>query len=128
MARRSVARDGRESRSILPREPSPDAGLRLDRLPPHLQARLGPLLRPPAPAARVLEPDRVHLGDARALLPRIAPNSVALGFWSPPYFVGKDYEAYLSYEGWERLLETVIGLHFPLIRPGGFLVINIADI
>jgi DNA modification methylase len=118
----------RAARPVLPRESSLDPGLALHRLPPHLQARLRPLLHPPAPASRVLEPGRVHLGDARALLPRIAPNSISLGFWSPPYFVGKDYEAYLTYEGWERLLETVIGLHFPAIRPGGFLVVNIADI
>ncbi|MCI0587407.1 MAG: site-specific DNA-methyltransferase [Planctomycetes bacterium] len=105
-----------------------EGGHSIERLPRHLQVRLGPLLRPAVSVAGGLEPDRVYRGDARSLLPKIAPNSVALSFWSPPYFVGKNYEAYLSYQGWQRLLETVIDQHFPLIKPGGFLVINIADI
>jgi len=75
-----------------------------------------------------LEPDSIVCGDARAWLPRIAPNSVALGVWSPPYFVGKTYESHLSFDGWCDLLRTVIGLHFPILKPGSFLVINIADI
>ncbi len=75
-----------------------------------------------------LGPNRIHCGDARLLLPRVRPESVALSFWSPPYFVGKPYEADLTYEEWCALLETTVRLHFPLIVPGGFLVINIADI
>ncbi len=125
---RSVSRSrtdqGSESRGC----PASEGGLSIHRLPRHLQVRLGPLLRPAAPVAGVLEPGRVYRGDARSMLPKIAPNSIALSFWSPPYFVGKDYEAYLSYKGWQTLLETVISQHFPLIKPGGFLVINIADI
>ncbi len=75
-----------------------------------------------------LQTNEIYQGDARDLLFRIKPNSIALSVWSPPYFVGKEYERYLSYEQWEELLETVIHLHFPIIKPGGFLVINIADI
>ena len=75
-----------------------------------------------------LAPNRIHCGDARLLLPRVQPESVALSFWSPPYFVGKPYEAHLTYAEWCALLETTVRLHFPLIVPGGFLVINIADI
>lgn len=49
--------------------------------------------------------------------------------WSPPYFVGKHYEAYLkTFQDWENLIQTTIKLHFDVIAPGGFLVINIADI
>lgn len=75
-----------------------------------------------------LAPNHIHCGDARSLLPRVQPESVALSFWSPPYFVGKPYEAHLTYEEWCALLETTVRLHFPIIVPGGFLVINIADI
>ena len=76
-----------------------------------------------------LELNTIHQGDARQLLPRVDANSVALSVWSPPYFVGKDYEKYLStYEDWTALLSEVIHLHEPILQPGGFLVVNIADI
>jgi site-specific DNA-methyltransferase (adenine-specific) len=76
----------------------------------------------------VLAPDGIYLGDARELLDRIAPDSIALSIWSPPYFVGKSYERDLSFDGWRSLLQTVIAKHSRLLRPGGFLVVNIADI
>jgi site-specific DNA-methyltransferase (adenine-specific) len=80
------------------------------------------------PPQDALLPDRVYLGDARQLLPRIAPNSVSLSVWSPPYFVGKQYENGVSFTDWQLLLATVIDLHYAITKPGGFLVINIADI
>lgn len=75
-----------------------------------------------------LRVNEIHLGDARQLLPQIEHKSIALSVWSPPYFVGKEYEAHLTFEDWQELLRTVIRLHFPIVKPGGFLVINIADI
>jgi DNA modification methylase len=76
-----------------------------------------------------LQTNRIYAGDARALLPRIQENSVACSIWSPPYFVGKNYEAYLkSHESWAELIREVIQLHFRAIKPGGFVVVNIADI
>jgi DNA modification methylase/predicted RNase H-like HicB family nuclease len=78
--------------------------------------------------ALYLEPNVVYCGDARDLLSRLRPDSVALSFWSPPYYVGKSYEQDMTFADWQSLLETVIRGHFPIIRPGGFLVINIADI
>jgi site-specific DNA-methyltransferase (adenine-specific) len=80
-------------------------------------------------ALKPLAVNQIHCGDARDLLPRIARNSIACSVWSPPYFVGKEYEAYLrSYESWSGLLREVIALHFPITKPGGFLIVNIADI
>ena len=70
----------------------------------------------------------IYCGDARDLLQQVRPDSVSLSFWSPPYYVGKAYEKGTTYEGWQSLLRDVINLHFPIIEPGGFLVINIADI
>lgn len=58
----------------------------------------------------------------------IEPESIALSFWSPPYFLGKDYEKGETYESWQAMLKEVIALHVPALKPGGFLVINIADI
>ncbi len=75
-----------------------------------------------------LQDNDIYCGDARTLLGRIRPESVALSFWSPPYFVGKSYEKDLSFEDWQSLLREVISLHFDIIKPGGFLAINIADI
>jgi site-specific DNA-methyltransferase (adenine-specific) len=73
-------------------------------------------------------PNQIYHGDSRDFLKRIEPNSIALSVWSPPYYVGKDYEKHLLFNDWSKLLKDIIGLHFPLIKPGGFLVINIADI
>jgi site-specific DNA-methyltransferase (adenine-specific) len=53
---------------------------------------------------------------------------VACSIWSPPYHVGNDYEKEVSYEEWVQLLTEVIKLHYDVLKPGGFLVINIADI
>ncbi len=76
-----------------------------------------------------LELNHIHQGDARQLLPKIAHNSVSVSVWSPPYFVGKDYEKYLpTFDDWKALLSEVIHLHEPVLKPGGFLVVNIADI
>lgn len=69
----------------------------------------------------------VH-GDCRDVLKQIEPNSVACSVWSPPYHVGKSYETDMSYDDWQSLLREVICLHTPILKPGGFLVINIADI
>jgi len=72
--------------------------------------------------------NEVHLGDARYLLREIERDSVDCSVWSPPYHMGKDYERYLGYEEWVQLLRDVIALHSPILKPGAFLVVNIADI
>lgn len=101
---------------------------KIERLPKDLQDIFRELYSNGSQQKNYLQLNEIHHGDARILLPLIEPNSVALSVWSPPYFVGKDYEAHLTFEDWQELLETVIYLHFPIIKPGGFLVINIADI
>ena len=72
--------------------------------------------------------DQIHQGDARRLLGRIRPGSIALSVWSPPYFVGKSYEKDISFADWQELLGEVIRGHFGVLKPGGFLAVNIADI
>lgn len=72
--------------------------------------------------------DRIYLGDSCEIMKGIESDSVALSFWSPPYFLGKEYEKNESYESWQKLLKTVIQEHFRILKPGGFLVINICDI
>ena len=100
----------------------------LDRVPRNLKQRLRALYLPDSSDAAYLQTNEVYLGDARDLLPHIRPNSIAVSVWSPPYFVGKSYEEGTTFTGWQDMLRDVIRLHFPLIIPGGFLVVNIADI
>ncbi len=106
--------------------------VRIDRLPKDLQAAFRELYpmngQSEQKANTCLQPDTIYCGDVRQLLPQIEPNSIALSVWSPPYFVGKEYEEHLSFDEWQNLLSTVIRLHFPILKPGGFLAINIADI
>lgn len=75
-----------------------------------------------------LNVDHIYCGDAKDLLEQIEPNSIALSVWSPPYHVGKEYEKDMSFEDWTDLITSVIKKHFRILKPGGFLAINIADI
>lgn len=103
---------------------------RMDRLPKTLQQHFSRLYTVPEKIGEgeYLSVNEIYQGDARILLPQIRPNSIALSVWSPPYFVGKEYEAYLTFDDWQSLLKDVIANHFSVIKPGGFLAINIADI
>lgn len=76
----------------------------------------------------MLKPDDVYQGDARHLADYFDPNSVSLSVWSPPYHVGKEYERDMSFVEWKSLLRRTIEAHTKILKPGGFLVINIADI
>ena len=75
-----------------------------------------------------LDIDSIYEGNCLDLLKKIKPNSVDLSFWSPPYHVEKDYEKQQTFDEWKYLLETAIKEHFRILKPGAFLVINIADI
>jgi len=70
----------------------------------------------------------LYRGDCRDLFKTVPNDSVALSLWSPPYFVGKKYEKGVTFEDWRHLLKEVISLHYRVLIPGGFLVVNIADI
>ena len=72
--------------------------------------------------------DRIVAGDARVVLRRVPSDSVALSFWSPPYYVGKSYEADLSFDGWCDMIRGVLHAHERIIQRGGFVAVNIGDI
>ena len=72
--------------------------------------------------------NRILTGDARVRLAQLPDASVDLSFWSPPYYVGKSYERHLSFDDWRELLRDVIHRHRRIVKPGGFLVVNIGDI
>ena len=72
--------------------------------------------------------NRIVAGDAREELRKLPAASIDLSFWSPPYCVGKSYERHLSFDDWRELLRGVIQCHSRIVKPGGFLAVNIADI
>lgn len=72
--------------------------------------------------------NQIHLGDTKCLINQIEPESIALSFWSPPYFVGKQYEQGETFDSWQYLLQETIKGHLIALKKGGFLVINIDDI
>ncbi len=78
--------------------------------------------------SQYLKTNKIFHGRAEALMDKIVPDSVSLSFWSPPYFVGKQYEKGVSFEEWQNMLKQVIQGHTRVLKPGGFMIINIADI
>ena len=72
--------------------------------------------------------NRIVTGDARAALKQLPAGSVDLSFWSPPYYVGKSYEKNLTFADWQNLVAEVISLHSHILKPAGFLAVNIGDI
>ena len=66
--------------------------------------------------------------DAREGMADMPPCSVDMSFWSPPYFVGKDYESDWTFADWQSLIRGVLLKHPRVVKPGGFVIVNIADI
>ncbi|ATX90540.1 TPA: site-specific DNA-methyltransferase [Klebsiella oxytoca] len=77
---------------------------------------------------KTLKPNDIFFGNTPDLIKELEPNSIALSVWSPPYYVGKEYEKYLTFQGWKDLLKDTIQGHFNALKPGGFMAINIDDI
>jgi DNA modification methylase len=75
-----------------------------------------------------LEADAIYHAKSEYKMLEIEPSSVALSLWSPPYFVGKEYEKEETFASWQIMLQKVIENHASALKSGGFLVINIADI
>ena len=73
----------------------------INRLPPELQRQLADTYLASEKIDNALAINYIYHGGAQELLPRIQPNSIALSIWSPPYFVGKEYESDLSFEDWQ---------------------------
>ena len=75
-----------------------------------------------------IEYDKIYCGMAEDVMEQIEPDSIAVSVWSPPYHVGKQYESNQSYDEWLEMLRKVIENHVRVLKPGGFLAINIGDI
>ena len=78
--------------------------------------------------------DAVFAHDARSM-PEIPDRSVALVVTSPPYFVGKEYEAALgvgdvpaTYLDYLAMLRDVFGECVRTLEPGGRIAVNVANL
>jgi site-specific DNA-methyltransferase (adenine-specific) len=78
--------------------------------------------------------DPLIVGDARAMT-ALPDNCVALVVTSPPYFVGKDYEADIgreavprSYAEYLQLLRDVFAECKRVLEPGGRIAVNVANL
>ena len=81
------------------------------------------------PVPTMANTSRIFQGDSKFCLAIIPGNSVDLSFWSPPYHVGKSYELQWTFEAMERpRISRVIHAHSKVVKPGGFMAINIGDI
>src|SRR4051812_1860235 len=58
----------------------------------------------------------------------IPDQGVSLAFTSPPYNVGKEYDANMSLESYLALIRAVAQEVYRVLRPGGRYVVNIANL
>jgi site-specific DNA-methyltransferase (adenine-specific) len=71
--------------------------------------------------------DRIYHQSATTMTP-LPDQGVALAFTSPPYNVGKDYDANISLDSYLALIRAVADEVYRVLRPGGRYVINIANL
>jgi len=91
-------------------------------LRPTPAARGGPPVGPPA---EVL--DRLICRSSESM-EELPDDCVALMVTSPPYNVGKDYDADLSLEEYLGLLKRVLGETYRVLEPGGRVAVNVANL
>jgi len=80
------------------------------------------------------EPDRIIVGDARAM-PDVPDACVALVVTSPPYFAGKAYEEEMGqghipadYVTYLEMLRDVFAECVRVLEPGGRIAVNVANL
>lgn len=71
--------------------------------------------------------DRLYHASA-AEMRDLPDHGVALAFTSPPYNVGKEYDANLSLPAYLELIAQVAAEVYRVLRPGGRYVVNIANL
>ncbi len=71
--------------------------------------------------------DRVYLHSAEAMA-ELPDNSVALMVTSPPYHLGKDYDAEGSFEDYLGMLARVMAEVHRVLEPGGRAAVNVANL
>ena len=74
-------------------------------------------------------PNKVVLGDCRAVLPEFPPDSVQLVFTSPPYFNAKpECAEYVDYSSYLDFLEQAFAACHNVLAEGRFLVVNVSPV
>jgi len=67
---------------------------------------------------KYLEHNQIYCENTPDLMEQLKPESVSLSFWSPPYFVGKEYERGATFESWQKLLELTVKCHQSALKKG----------
>lgn len=74
-------------------------------------------------------PNKVILGDCRAVLPEFPPESVQLVFTSPPYFNAKpECAEYVDYPSYLDFLGQAFAACHGVLAEGRFLVVNVSPV
>ncbi len=145
---RVVARKAERSKAVAPGKPTRVVARKAERSkavapgkPTRVVARKAERLRavaPGKPARRVVRkadiafppvPNKVVLGDCRAVLPEFPPDSVQLVFTSPPYFNAKpECAEYVDYSSYLDFLEQAFASCHTVLAEGRFLVVNVSPV
>ena len=83
---------------------------------------LSPLVDPPPSVVDVL------FNQSSESMPQLPDNCVALMVTSPPYNVGKDYDADLNLGEYLGLLKRVLAETYRVLEPGGRVAVNVANL
>ncbi len=74
-------------------------------------------------------PNKVILGDCRAVLPEFPPDSVQLVFTSPPYFNAKpECAEYVDYPSYLDFLGQAFQVCHDVLAEGRFLIVNVSPV
>ena len=82
-----------------------------------------------APIAFAPIPNKVILGDCRAVLESFPPDSVQLVFTSPPYLNAKpEYSEYVDYAAYLDFLREAFAACHGVLSEGRFLIVNVSPV
>lgn len=69
----------------------------------------------------------VILGDCLDVMKSFSESSIDLVVTSPPYYLNKDYEKTISYDGYVEMMQSVFTETNRILKPGCYAVFNFGD-
>ena len=75
----------------------------------------------------MLEINSVNQGDCLELMKQIADNSVDIIVTSPPYYLNKEYEKYISYSDYCDMMQKSFIEWNRILVGGGYSIVNFGD-